>query len=257
MPTASPRGEELAASNGMRVKLVATARLPGRRRPFGQHGLLPQAVRRRPGLPRRPDRQALVRDDPARRRGGGQARDRGDRPLLQGHLPAGAALGSRHRQLSLGVGDGPRGRGELQRPRPFHRLHRLRVDFEHRRQQPASRRRLPRRRRQGRAGRAVHHHAAGRQRRSEGSLEGPPGLRGQDRRRRPGDRPQRQPVERDHVPGDRLLHRQAADPAVRRDPRALGAALRGDADQGRRRGASVSSRPTTSSPATRPGTSST
>ncbi len=47
---------------------------------------------------------------------------------------------------------------------------------------------------------------------------------------------------------------RAADARLRRDPRPLGAALRGDADQGRRRGAPLSSRPTTSSPATSSGT---
>ena len=36
---------------------------------------------------------------------------------------------------------------EANEPRPLHRLHRLRVDLEHRRQQPAPQRHLPRRRR--------------------------------------------------------------------------------------------------------------
>ena len=43
-----------------------------------------------------------------------------------------------------------------ERPGPLHRLHRLRVDVEHRRQQPPPQRDLPRRRRQGEPGRAVH-----------------------------------------------------------------------------------------------------
>ena len=96
-----------------------------------------------------------------------------------------------------------------------------------------------------------------RQRRSEGPLEIPAGLRGQDRRRDPRDRAQRQPLERDHVPGDRLLHRQAHHEGVRRDARALGAAVRSHPDQGRRRSASRICRRPTSWPATRSGTSST
>ena len=55
------------------------------------------------------------------------------------------------------------------------------------------------------------------------------------------------------VPRRRGL-RQAARPRVRRAAREVGAALRGDADQGRRRGASRSSRRTTSSPTSSSGT---
>ena len=43
----------------------------------------------------------------------------------------------------------------------------------------------------------------------------PAGLRGQDRRQGPRDRAQRQPLERHHVPGDRLLHRQADHEGIR------------------------------------------
>ncbi len=52
-------------------------------------------------------------------------------------------------------------------------------------------------------------------------------------------RAQRQPEQRHHVPGGGIVHRQAARPRICRDAREVGAALRGDADQGRRRGASV------------------
>ena len=54
----------------------------------------------------------------------------------------------------------------------------------------------------------------------------------------------------DDEPGEQA----AADARVRRDTQPLGAAVRGDADQGRRRGAPVSCRRTTSSPASRSGT---
>ncbi len=60
----------------------------------------------------------------------------------------------------------------------------------------------------------------------------PAGLRGQDRRQGPRDRAQRQPVERHHVPGSRLLHRPADHQGIRRDARALGARLRGHPDEG-------------------------
>ena len=65
------------------------------------------------------------------------------------------------------------------------------------------------------------------------------GLRGEDRRRRARARPQRQSLQRHHVPDDRVVHRQADRPRICRDARQVGAALRGDADQGRRRDPSL------------------
>ena len=47
--------------------------------------------------------------------------------------------------------------GGIQRSGPLHGIHRLRVDLEHGRQQPAPQRHFPRQRRQGQPGRAVHH----------------------------------------------------------------------------------------------------
>ena len=49
--------------------------------------------------------------------------------------------------------------------------------------------------------------------------------------------------QRPHVPDDRALHRKADRPRIRRDPGAMGAALRSDADEGRRRDPSRSCRP--------------
>ena len=63
--------------------------------------------------------------------------------------------------------------------------------------------------------------------------------RREDRRRNPRHRAQRQSEQRPHVPDHRVVHRQADRPRICREPRALGAALRGHADQGRRRDASV------------------
>ena len=77
------------------------------------------------------------------------------------------------------------------------------------------------------------------QRQSARPVEVDAGLRGQDRRQRAGHRAQRQPEQRPHVPAHRVVHRQAGRSRVRRDARQVGAALRGHADQGRRRDASV------------------
>jgi hypothetical protein len=75
------------------------------------------------------------------------------------------------------AGDHRRGRG-LQRAGPLHRFHRLRVDLQHRRQQPAPQRDLPRRRREGEPGRALHRLPAAGQRQSGGPVEVDGRLRG-------------------------------------------------------------------------------
>ena len=54
-----------------------------------------------------------------------------------------------------------------------------------------------------------------------------------------GHRPQRQSFQWPHVPDHRVLHRQADRPRIRRDASQVGASLRGDPDQGRRRDTSV------------------
>ena len=51
------------------------------------------------------------------------------------------------RRLPLGLAGDDQGGGRGERSRALHRLHRLRVDLEHRRQQPAPQRHLPRQRR--------------------------------------------------------------------------------------------------------------
>ena len=128
----------------------------------------------------------------------------------------------------------------MQRPRPLHRVHRLRVDVEHRRQQPAPQRDLPRRRRRRRA-------------RSSRTPTITP--LGSDN---PRDLWKWMDAYEEKTGGSVLaiahngnlsngrmfplveaFGRQAVDRDVRRDAREVGAALRGDADQGRRRGPSV------------------
>ncbi len=164
---------------------------------------------------------------------------RGHRQLLQGHVPAGARLAAGHRPPTGRPGRRTSGRRDQQRARPLHRLHRLRVDLEHRRQQPAPRRRLPRRRRQGGPGRAVHHV------RPVGSDD-------------PKDLWKVLQAYEDKTGGNVLAIAHNGNlsngimfpeidsftgkpltQGVRGDARAVGAALRGDADQGRRRGASL------------------
>ena len=69
----------------------------------------------------------------------------------QGKFPK-AIPDSRARRPTATPGRRPsRRRRQYNEPGPLHRLHRLRVDLEHRRQQPAPQRHLPRQRRQGRA----------------------------------------------------------------------------------------------------------
>ncbi len=133
---------------------VASARLPRGRRSLRQHGLLSRSVRRQARAPRRSDRPQMVRHDQVRQ--GRGRRDRDHRRVLARDLPEGPDVSSRNARLSQRVAGDDRGRRALQRAGPLHRLHRLRVDFEHRRQQPASQCHLPRQWRQGEPGRAVH-----------------------------------------------------------------------------------------------------
>ena len=148
-----------------------------------------------------------------------------------------ALVPARHAGLPLGLGaDHQRGR-EVQRARPLHRLHRLRVDLAGAaRQQPAPRRHLPRRRRQGEPDRALHHLSAARAARPQGPLEGAAGLRGQDRRPRPGHRAQRQSLQRHDVP-DRVnpatgkpLTREYAETRARWEPLYEVTQIKGDGE---------------------------
>ena len=67
---------------------LAPARLPRRRRPLRQHGLLPGPVRGQAEDAGRSDRQALVRHDPGRRGERGQGGARDHRRVLARHVPA-------------------------------------------------------------------------------------------------------------------------------------------------------------------------
>ena len=170
----------------------------------------------------------------------------------KGQLPERVSR-SRHDGLSQRLdGDHQGGRG-LQRARTLHGLHRLRVDVQHRRQQPAPQRGLPRQRRAGLARRTVHDAEAAGKRQPGRPVEVDGRRAGEDGQRAARHRPQRQPEQRAHVPHGRGL-RQEDRPRLRAGACPLGAALRGDPDQGHGRGASVPFARTTSSPTSRSGT---
>ena len=128
--------------------------------------------------------------------------------------------------VAVGTTDGHH--GEVQRARPVHRVHRLRVDEQQHRQQPAPQRDLPRRQGEGRPGPALHD---GRQREPRGPVEVDAGVRGEDRRLAARHPAQRQPVERPDVQA-RDVQGQPAHEGVGHDAGQLGAALRDHADQG-------------------------
>ena len=123
-----------------------TARLPGGRGPLGQHGVVPRSLRRRsPPALADPTGPGVVRQGSGRKGNGG--RDGGHRLLLPRRVPRGHDVLAGRQALQGGLGEDDRGRGEVQRPRPLHRLHRLRVDLAGAaRTEPAPGRHLPRRR---------------------------------------------------------------------------------------------------------------
>src|SRR5829696_6459173 len=145
-----------------------------------------------------------------------------------------ALLYSPQRRVSLRVAGNHQGGGTGERAGAVYRLHRLRMDVQHRRQQPAPQRHLPRQRREGQPGRAVHGARPVRQRQPAGPLEMDGGLRGEDRRAGARHRSQWEPVQRTHVPHRRAGNRQAHRPRICGDAREVGAPLRGDANQGGR-----------------------
>ena len=141
------KGEEVIASMGERVKAVPAARFPGGDRPLRRPGLLPAAAGRRPrrSWPTRKGRKWYTMISEGK---GADAAVDIITSFCRGPFPK--ASRARHAGLPQGLARHHRGGRRGQRARPLHRLHRLRVDLEHRRQQPAPQRHLPRQRRQGR-----------------------------------------------------------------------------------------------------------
>ncbi len=142
---------------------------------------------------------------------------------------------------------------QFQRAGPLHRLHWIRMDLEHRRQQSASQCHLPRQWRQGEPGRAIHRVSAEWKRQSGRAVEMDGRLRKEDRRQRVGDRAQRQLEQRLDVPRGRGL-RQANSTANMPSSARSGSGF----TRRRRRRAPASRirscRRTTSSPPSRSGT---
>ena len=132
------KGEEIMASSGQRVKLSRPLDFLVVADHSDNMGFFPQLFAGDPEDAGRPDRPPLVRHDPGGQGGGRRARDH--RRVLPGDVPQGAQCPSRHAGLPLGLARDDQGGRRGERPGPLHRLHRLRVDLEHRRQQPASQR---------------------------------------------------------------------------------------------------------------------
>ena len=123
---------------------------------------------------------------------------------------------------------------QIQRARPLHRPHRLRMDGD-RRLQPAPQRDFPRQCQRRQPHGAV---LAVRQQEPRGPLGHLAAFEERDRRRSARHSPQRQSQQRPHVHG-RDFRRQAAHHGAGSAARRLRAARRGHTDQGRRRGASL------------------
>ena len=92
---------------GPQGQALAAARLPGHRRPLGQHGLLPRPVLGEAGDAGRSDRQALVRPGPGRRGERRQGGPRDHRLVLAGQVPEGARVPARIPGLPRRLGQGP------------------------------------------------------------------------------------------------------------------------------------------------------
>ena len=96
--------------------------------------------------------------------------------VLARHVPQSILLTARYADLPFGLAGNDQGGGRGERSRALHRLYRLRVDLEYRRQQPAPQRDLPRQRHESEPGRAVHDPEALGQRRPARSVEVDGGL---------------------------------------------------------------------------------
>ena len=193
------RGEEVMASSGQKAKLSRPLDFLVVADHSDNMGFFPDLFAGKPELLADPTGKKwydMIKAGRGQRGGAGHHRQ-----VLARHISQGADVLPRHAGLRRGLEADRRCRGEIQRARQVHRLHRLRVDLAGAAgQQPAPRRDLPRRRRQGGPGRAVHDLSARRQHHAGRPVEGAAGLRGQDRRPGAGDRPQRQPVQRHDVP---------------------------------------------------------
>ena len=143
------RGEEIMASSGQPVKLSRPLDFLVVADHSDNMGFFPISSPASPTCS--PIRQGKRWYDMIQAGKGSEAALEHHRRLRAGHDPEGALLRAGHAGLPGRLAGDDQGRRGGQRARPLHRVHRLRVDLEHRRQQPAPQRHLPRRRRQGRA----------------------------------------------------------------------------------------------------------
>ncbi len=232
------KGEEITASSGQRAKLSRPLDFLVVADHSDNMGFFPLIVGGNPKVLADPTRPQVVRHDPV-----GQGRRGGDRDhhqLRQGNDPQGDPVPARHAGLPLGVGGDDQGGRRGERSGPLHRLHRLRVDLEHRRQQPAPQRHLPRRRRRRRARSSPSPPCS----RSAATIRATSGSGWPPTSRRPAARcsPSRTTATSATAACSRSSSRSPAsriDREYAETPHAVGAPLRSHADQGRRRDASV------------------
>ena len=148
------KGEEITASSGQRAKLSRPLDFLVVADHSDNMGFFPDLLAGNPEMLADPTGPALVRHDPVRQGRRGRA-SRSSSPSRRDKFPKALMSLPGTPRLPLGVAGDDQGRRGGERPGPLHRLHRLRVDVEHGRQQPAPQRDLPRRRRRGEPGRAV------------------------------------------------------------------------------------------------------
>ena len=162
------KGEEVMASSGQRAKLSRPLDFLVVADHSDGMGFFPQLMRGDPALLATPQGRKWY--DVINSGKGAQAAIDIITSFGKGQLPKGFPDAGHARLSQRLARDHQGGRGG-ERAGPLHRLHRLRVDFKRRRQQPASQRHLSRQRREGQPGRAFHDPAAARQPQSARPLE--------------------------------------------------------------------------------------
>ena len=143
-PIASPRARRSSASSGQPAKLSRPLDFLVVADHSDNMGFFPDLLAGKPEHPGGSHRPQMVRHDPVGQ--GRGCRDRNDHCVLPGNLPEGAPFVPRHAGLPKRLAGDDQGGGRGERSGQVHRLHRLRMDLEHRRQQSPPQRHLPRQR---------------------------------------------------------------------------------------------------------------
>ena len=182
------KGEEVMASSGQPAKLSRPLDFLVVADHSDNMGFFPQLLAGKPAHACRSDRPPMVRHDPVGP--GRRCRDRDHCRLLPRHIPGCPRLPSRNAGIRTAWRETIKAAEEANDP-AVHRLYRIRMDIEYRRQQSSPQCHLPRR--WVSAGRAVVEpftvDAATRKRQSSRPMEMDGGLRGQDRGKRSCNRP--------------------------------------------------------------------